>query len=71
MARLTSSKRLFDELVDHAAVFRVHADEAAVLSRALQRAEDRLIVHHEDAGIRHEQLDARDPLVANHPIHVA
>jgi hypothetical protein len=69
--RLPPAQRLLHQLVDHAAVLGVHADEAAVLPRPLQRAEDRLVVHHEDARIGHEQLEAGDPLVAHHPIHLA
>ena len=69
--RLALAQRLLHQLVDDAAVLGVHADQAAVLAGAAQRAEDRRVVHHEDAGIRHEQLEAGDPLVADQAVHLA
>ena len=55
-------QRLPDEHVDDTAIFGVHADRAAVLARALQRAEDRGVIQHEDAGVGHEQLERCHPL---------
>ena len=68
---LSLAQRLLDEQVDDAAVLGVHADEAAVLPRAPQRAEDGRVVHHEDAGVGHEQLEAGEALVFDHRVHVA
>ena len=68
---LSLAQRFLDQLVDHAAILRMHAYQSAVFPCASQRPEDRLIVHHEHAGVRHEELEAGDALVPDHPIHVA
>jgi hypothetical protein len=54
---------LLDEDVDGDAVLGVHADERADLAGALHGAEDLPVVDEEDAGVGHEELEARDPLV--------
>ena len=43
--------------VDHAAVFCVHTDRAAVFSGPQQRLENASVVEHENAWICHEQLE--------------
>ena len=45
--------------------------EAAVLAGLAACAEDRGVVHHEHAGVGHEELEAGDALVADHAVHVA
>ena len=50
------------EHVDDSPVLRMHADRAAIFSRPQQRREDARIVQHENAGIRHEQLERRHAL---------
>ena len=55
---LSFGQRLLHDHVDRAAVFRVHADQRAILRRVLQSFEDAAVVEHEHAGIRHEQLEA-------------
>ncbi len=46
--------------VDRAAVFRVHADHAAVLGGLQHGVENRGVVQHEDAGIGHEKFEGRN-----------
>ena len=56
-------ERLLHEHVDRVAVLRVHHHERAGLRRDLHRAEERLVVDHERALVRHEELVRRDALV--------
>ena len=67
--RLSLGQRLLRQHVDHAAVFGVHADRAAVLPGPQQRLEDARIVEHEHARIRHEQLERRHAL-ADERVHL-
>ena len=46
--------------VDRAAVFRVHADHAAMLGGLQHRAENRGVVQHEHTRIGHEQFERRN-----------
>src|SRR6185437_12702031 len=62
-------ERLLHEHVDDAAVFGVHADEGSVLRGLLKGAEDGGVIHHEHAGVSHEELEAGYAL-ANHRVHV-
>ena len=55
--------------VDDPAVLGVHADQRPVLRRAGERLENGRVVHHEDAGIGHEQFEAGHA-VGHHGIHV-
>src|SRR5579862_7409743 len=57
---LSLGESLLDDYVNRAAVFRVHADQAAVLRRSLQSFEDAAVVEHEHTGIRHEKFEAGD-----------
>ena len=66
---LALGERLLHDHVDHAAVLGVHADQRAVLGCLLHRLEDRCVIHHQHAGIRHEQLEAGHAL-ADHVVHV-
>ena len=66
---LAFRQRALHNHVDHAAVLGVHADQRAVLRRARQRLENRGVVHHQDARIRHEQFETRDAL-GHHRIHI-
>ena len=54
-------QRLLHNDVDGAAVFCMHAHQAAILRSHLQRFEDASIVEHEHAGIRHKQLETGHP----------
>ncbi len=56
-------KRALDDLVDDDAVLGVHADETAAAPGGRHRAEDGRVVGEEDAGVGHEQLEARHALV--------
>ena len=58
-----------DDHVDDAAVFGVHADERAVLRGLREGLEDGGIVHHEDVGIGHEELETGDAFV-DQVVHV-
>src|SRR5258707_1277265 len=60
---------LLDEDGHGAAVFRVHADEAAVLSCLAHGLKDGGVVEHEDAGVGHEELEAGDAF-ANELAHL-
>src|ERR1035441_6024794 len=66
---LSFGQRARDEDIDHAAVFGVHADECAVFGGARERFEDGGVIHHEDVGIGHEQLEAGYDLV-DHLVHI-
>ncbi len=55
---LTLGEGASDDDVDDAAVFGVHADERAVLGGLGEGLEDGGVVHHEDVGIGHEELEA-------------
>ena len=61
---LSLGQRARDDHVDHAAVFGVHADQRAVLGGLRERLENGGVVHHQDVGIGHEQLEAGHALVA-------
>ncbi len=60
---VTLHQRLLHEHVDRIAVLRVHHHKGAGLGRHLHRLEERLVVHHQRALVRHEELVGRDPLV--------
>src|SRR6267154_50067 len=60
---------LLDDDVDGAAVFRVHADEAAVLSCLPHGLKDGGVIEHEDAGVGHKELEAGDAF-ANELAHL-
>jgi len=66
---LPFSECLLHEHVDDAAVLGVHADRPAVLPCPQQRPEDARVVQHEDAGIRHEQLE-RGHTLAHERVHL-
>ena len=55
--------------IDDAAVFGVHADEGAVLSRLAERFKYSGVVNHEDAGVSHEEFEAGHAF-ADQGIHV-
>ena len=57
---LPFGQRLLHDHVDGAAVFGVHADQAAIFCRGAERFEDAGVVEHEDAGIGHEEFEAGD-----------
>ena len=57
---LAFRKRLLNDHVDRAAIFRVHADQAGVLGGLAHGAENSGVVEHEDAGIGHEEFEAGD-----------
>src|SRR5688572_2072917 len=61
--RLPLRDRVLDDHVDGVAVLGVHHHEAAGLSRDLHRLEERLVVDHDGALVRHEQLVRGDALV--------
>ena len=63
-------ERPLDQDVDGAAVLRVHQDQRAGVGRPLHGPEDRRVVQHEHAGVRHEQLERGDPL-AHERVHLA
>ncbi len=67
---MAGGERALDQHVDDVAVLGVHADRAAVLARPQQRLEDAPIVEHEDAAIRHEQLERCNAL-ADQRVHLA
>jgi hypothetical protein len=56
-------QRLLHEHVDRVAVLRVHHDERPGFRRDLHRLEERLVVDHERALVRHEQFVGRDALL--------
>src|SRR5881396_316242 len=60
---------LLDQHVDRAAVLRVHHDQGAAVRGPLHGPEDRGVVQHEHPGVRHEQLERRDPL-ADQLVHL-
>jgi hypothetical protein len=66
--RLAFGQRPFHQHIDDAAVLRVHADRAAVLSGPQQRPEDAGIVQHEDTRVGHEELERRHAL-ADERVH--
>jgi len=53
--------------VDGVAVLGVHHGEAAVLAGGQHRPQERLVVGLHDALVGHEDLEARDPLLRDHP----
>src|SRR5882724_632268 len=57
---LSFGEGLLNDDVDGAAIFRVHADEAAVFGGLAHSLEDRGIIEHEDARVGHEELEAGD-----------
>ncbi|GFJ84542.1 hypothetical protein Phou_087220 [Phytohabitans houttuyneae] len=59
---LAAGEGLLHEHVDRDAVFRVHHDDRAVVTGLLHGAQDLAVVGVEDARVRHEKLEARDPL---------
>ena len=56
-------QRLLHEDVDRVAVLGVHHHERTRLGRNLHRPEERLVVDHERALVRHEELVRGDPLL--------
>ena len=48
--------------VDYTAIFRMQADHSAVFGGLLHGAKNRGVVHHQHAGIGHEELKTRDAL---------
>ena len=66
---LALGQRALDDHVDHAAVFGMHADQRAVLGGLRERFEDGGVIHHQDARIGHEQLEAGHAF-AHHVVHV-
>ena len=56
-------QRLLHEHVDRVAVLGVHHHERAGLRGDLHRLEERLVVDHQRALVRHEELVGRDPLL--------
>ena len=66
---LALGQRLPHQHVNHRAVLSVHANQCAVLRRLAHRFEDCGVVHHQYAGIGHEELEAGNAL-AHHVIHV-
>ena len=57
---LSFSKSLLDDHVYGASIFRVHADKAVVFGGLAHGFEDGGVIEHENAGIGHEELEARD-----------
>ena len=58
-----------DQDVDRPAVLGVHHDQRARIGRALHRLEDRRVVEHEHARVRHEELERSDPF-ADEGVHL-
>jgi hypothetical protein len=58
-----------DQDVDRSAVLGVHHDQRARLGRPLHRLEDRPVVQHEHARVRHEELERRDAF-ADQRVHL-
>ena len=67
-AVLPPLQRLLDEHVDDRAVLGVHADRRAELARALQRAEDRRVVHEKTPGYAMNSLKEVTPSRTSAPI---
>ena len=61
--RVARGKRLLHQHVDRVAVLRVHHHERTGLRRDLHRLEERLVVDHQGALVRHEQLVGGDALL--------
>ena len=66
---LAPRQRLADEHVDRDAVLGVHHHDRAALAGILHRPQDLAVVGVEDAGVRHEQLEAGDALVVDEVRH--
>ena len=60
---------MFDNRVDHHAVFRVHTDQRPVFGGLRKRLEDGPVIYHQHVGIGHEELEAGHAL-AHHIVHV-
>jgi hypothetical protein len=60
---VAGGQRLLHEHVDRVAVLGVHHHERTRFGRDLHRAEERLVVDHQRALVRHEELVRRDPLL--------
>ena len=58
--RLAFGQSLLHDHVDGAAVFGVHADHRAGAAGHAQGFEDAAVIEHENAGIRHEELETGD-----------
>ena len=58
-----------DQDVDGPAVLGVHHDQRAGVGRALHRLEDRRVIQHEHAWVRHEELEGRDAF-ADEGVHL-
>jgi hypothetical protein len=67
--RFAFSDRLLNQQIDHAAVFGVHAYQAAVLSRLPHGTENGGIVYHQYVRVGHEELEAGHTF-AHHLVHV-
>ena len=61
---------LLDQDVDRVAVLGVDADHRAVLGRLAHDVEADAVIDHEHVRVGHEQLEARDPLVAGERLEV-
>ena len=69
--RMTLGDGFANQQVDHSAVFGVQCNHAAMLTHHPHGLKNRRIVRHHRAGVRHEHLEARHPLVADRVLHVA
>jgi hypothetical protein len=63
---IAGRQRLFDQRLDHYAVFGMQIDHTAVVTHLAHGAIDVGIVDHEDIRVRHVELDTRDTICIHH-----